>query len=101
MATIRSKATKARFEIHHDELAGRNVVDNQDLNMDESRAELEDDDEDQEEDTYSNCSDATDEIVDASVAEDMERFEETFQGMKGRFRLINRIGEGRSCSLLN
>ncbi|KAL1633361.1 Cell division control protein 7 [Neofusicoccum ribis] len=56
-------------------------------NMDESRDPLEE----------SGCThDGSDEeeIVDESVAEDMDRFEETFKGINKRYRLINRIGEG-------
>jgi cell division control protein 7 len=92
-ATIRSRIVKGSFEIHYDEMERDDAGDEQDPGMDESRADLEDGEE-QEEDAYSDCTDATDEIVDASVAEDMAKFEETFRGMKGRFRLINRIGEG-------
>lgn len=36
--------------------------------------------------------------VDESVREDMQKLEETFTGISERFRLINRIGEGR-CHL--
>jgi hypothetical protein len=34
------------------------------------------------------------EEVDESVAEDIERFHESFMGIQDRYRLINRIGEG-------
>ncbi|KAK7533027.1 kinase-like domain-containing protein [Phyllosticta citribraziliensis] len=34
------------------------------------------------------------EIIDESVAEDIERFEESFKGISKKYRLINRIGEG-------
>lgn len=44
--------------------------------------------------------DSSDEEVEDSVAEDMSRFEETFVGINKRFRLINRIGEGRLQSPL-
>lgn len=40
------------------------------------------------------ASDESDEEVEDSVAEDMARFEETFKGISGEYRLINRIGEG-------
>jgi len=33
--------------------------------------------------------------IDESVAEDIERFHETFNGIQDRYRLINRIGEGK------
>lgn len=93
-ATIRSRSAKP-FAIHHDEIEGDDGVNGQALALDESRVAIEEEDE-QEEDAYSDFSDTTDEIVDVAVAEDMAKFEETFKGMKGRFRLINRIGEGMS-----
>ncbi|KAK7614616.1 cell cycle protein kinase-like protein [Phyllosticta paracitricarpa] len=34
------------------------------------------------------------EIIDDSVAEDIERFEDSFKGISKKYRLINRIGEG-------
>ncbi len=42
--------------------------------------------------------DSSDEEVEDAVAEDMARFEETFAGITKRFRLINRIGEGKSTT---
>lgn len=36
----------------------------------------------------------SDQEVEDSVAEDMRRLEESFEGISERFRLINRIGEG-------
>jgi hypothetical protein len=63
--------------------------------IEESRAEG---DEDDQEDEYSEESDDSDDVVDASVQEDMLRFQETFKGIKDRFRLINRIGEGKQGS---
>jgi len=72
---------------------GNNFLEEQDHGMEESRAETEEDEE-QNHDAESYYSDATDELVDATVAEDMQKFQETFKGIKDRFRLINRIGEG-------
>lgn len=43
--------------------------------------------------------DSSDEEVEDAVAEDMSRFEETFVGINKRFRLINRIGEGKSAQI--
>lgn len=43
--------------------------------------------------------DSSDEEVEDAVAEDMSRFEETFVGINKRFRLINRIGEGKSSHI--
>jgi cell division control protein 7 len=34
------------------------------------------------------------EDIDDAVADDMERFEASFEGISDRYRLINRIGEG-------
>jgi hypothetical protein len=44
--------------------------------------------------TTSECSDDGDEI-DESVAEDMRKLEESFKGISQKYRLINRIGEGK------
>lgn len=38
---------------------------------------------------------STDDEVDESVAEDMQRLEENFKGISEKYRLINRIGEGK------
>lgn len=40
------------------------------------------------------------ENIDESVKEDMQKLEDTFPGVSERFRLINRIGEGKNlcCS---
>jgi cell division control protein 7 len=46
---------------------------------------------DTDDDRYSESSDET---VDASVQDDMEKFQETFKGIRHRYRLIKRIGEG-------
>ena len=35
-----------------------------------------------------------DEDVDESVKEDMKKLEDSFPGISGKFRLVNRIGEG-------
>ena len=40
------------------------------------------------------------EEVDESVREDMNKLEDTFPGISDRFRLVNRIGEGKSSSFL-
>jgi cell division control protein 7 len=92
MATIRPRNAKAPFEIHHDEVDGDESMDEQDQTMDESRGDMEEDNY-QQSDDYSD-SDESDVVVDASVQEDMKKFQETFKGIRDRFRLINRIGEG-------
>jgi len=38
--------------------------------------------------------------IDPAVAEDMGKFEESFKGISKRYRLIDRIGEGRKYSNL-
>jgi cell division control protein 7 len=89
MATVRSRHVKEPFEIHHDEM---------DESMEQSGAGEEsrvEEGEEMEVDGYSEASDETDEAVDVSLQQDMEKFEETFQDMRERFRLINRIGEGK------
>ncbi|KFY41264.1 hypothetical protein V495_05010 [Pseudogymnoascus sp. VKM F-4514 (FW-929)] len=45
-------------------------------------------------DAYSEWSEESEEEVDPAVQEDMDKFVATFKGIKDRFRLINRIGEG-------
>jgi cell division control protein 7 len=94
MATIRPRNAKAPFEIHNDEVDGDESMYEQDQAMDESRGDMEEENY-QQSDDYSD-SDESDVVVDASVQEDMKKFQETFKGIRDRFRLINRIGEGNS-----
>jgi cell division control protein 7 len=94
MATICPHNAKAPFEIHHDEVDGDESMDEQDQAIDESRGDMEEENY-QQSDDYSD-SDESDMVVDASVQEDMKKFQETFKGIRDRFRLINRIGEGNS-----
>ena len=94
MATMRARNAKEPFEIHHDEIEGDDFME-QELEAteeEESRDYMDDDDIQGEED--SEGSDDSDGIVDTSVQEDMDKFQETFKGITDRFRLINRIGEG-------
>jgi cell division control protein 7 len=63
---------------------------------DESRVE---DGEEMELDGCSEASDETDDAVDVSVQQDMDKFEESFKDVKERFRLINRIGEGKPARI--
>jgi cell division control protein 7 len=92
MATIRPRSARAPFQIHHDEVPEEELEDEDLDTMEESREYAEEGDEE----NYSDASDESDELVDHSVQEDMARFQETFKGIKERFRLINRIGEGKS-----
>ena len=95
MATGRLRA-KEPFEIHHDAREGSEL--DEDL---ETIGESRPDGEDEQDDEYSEVSDDSDDFVDAAVQEDMLRFQETFKGIKERFRLINRIGEGKSIFLVD
>ena len=47
------------------------------------------------EETSSEASIETEEDVDESVAEDMRKLEESFKGISTKYRLMNRIGEGK------
>jgi uncharacterized membrane protein YccC len=40
--------------------------------------------------------DSSDEEIDDSVADDIVRFEQSFEGINKRYRLINRVGEGEN-----
>ena len=96
MATFRPRNTKIPFDIHQDQSTEEEVDDGEHREMEESRGE-EDEDDTMGQDYDSDESDL---IVDPVVQEDMDRFKETFQGIKERFRLINRIGEGIFIFLL-
>jgi cell division control protein 7 len=94
MATVRARQAGVPFEIHDeeaviDESAPEEYLEEPMDEDDEATQDLEIDD-----DRFSETSEESDGIVDSSVQEDMDKFEETFQGIKDRFRLINRIGEG-------
>ena len=90
MATVRSRSVKP-FEIHHDEMVDESME--EDHRMEDSRAEMDEEHEDQD-DAYSETSEESDGVVDPTVQEDMDKFQDTFKGLQERFRLINRIGEG-------
>ena len=51
----------------------------------------------EEEGEQSDEDDESDDEVEQSVAEDMQKLEESFQGISQKYRLINRIGEGVLC----
>ena len=85
-----TRTSRTPFQIHHDD--DRDEL-NEDLEpLEDSR--VEDDEDDQEEDSAED-SDYSDDNIDPAIQEDMLRFQETFTGIKDRFRLINRIGEGK------
>jgi len=96
MATIRPRNARTPFEIHTDVVEQEESLEEEEVVMDESRDDMEDA-EQEDEDEYSDAySDDSDDVVDPKVQEDMDKFQETFKGIKDRFRLINRIGEGNS-----
>lgn len=101
MATIRPRNAKTPFEIHHDVMEHEDSLEEEEEEaMDESRGDVEELEPEEEEDYSDGYSDDSDDVVDPSVQEDMNKFQETFKGIKDRFRLINRIGEGNSFSRL-
>lgn len=93
MATIRPRNAKTPFEIHADMEQDESLE--EEGVMDESRVEVEAEEDQQEEDS-DDYSDESDDVVDATVQDDMDRFKETFRGINERFKLIKRIGEGNS-----
>jgi cell division control protein 7 len=96
MATIRPRNAKTPFEIHHDQ---ESLEEEKEV-TDESRGDMEDVEQDDEDEYSDGYSDDSDDVVDPKVQEDMDKFQETFKGIKDRFRLINRIGEGDSLARL-
>ena len=100
MATIRPRNSKEpSFDIHHDEMDSDESLEEHAQTMQESISQL-DEEEYEEHNQYedSDYSDESDGVVDPTVLEDMEKFQQTFKGIKDRFRLINRIGEGNQPS---
>lgn len=93
MATSRSRhVAKVPFDIHHDDLDIREFETEQDFTMGEDEEEPP-----QENDMEETCSESSAESdcdVDTAVQEDMDKLQQAFQGIQGRFRLIKRIGEG-------
>ena len=96
-----TQAQKQSFAIHEDQM--REIPDSAEEDDNELVMDTEDmeqlDSEQQtvvpDEDYESDYSEESEEDVDAGVQEDMDKFQATFKGIKERFRLINRIGEGK------
>lgn len=95
----RQKAAKP-VKIHEDEPGDLRELlgvdhpaepDDGDTEMDESRGP-------EDESGATRTDDSDDSELDESVAEDIARFEASFKGINKRYRLINRIGEGKACS---
>ena len=80
----RPKATKA-VKIHEDEPEDHD----EETIMDESRGP-------DDESGAAHTDDSDESELDESVAEDIARFEASFEGINNRYRLISRIGEGES-----
>lgn len=85
MAKARASVQRQAEELdmHHEEVKGTDPEDT----LDESADPLEE--------SGSTIDTSEDEEVDDMVAEDIERFENSFVGIDKRYRLINRIGEGK------
>lgn len=90
MAT-RSREGKT-FEIHNDETQSEDTTIE---DPDDASDKLGEEDEERHEDNSSDTEERSGRI-DSSVAENMLKFEQSVQGIRERFRLINRIGEGKS-----
>lgn len=91
----RQKASKP-IRIHEDEMA---IGYPEGIMYDETHEHGTDMDESRGPDDESGATrtdDSDDSDMDESVAEDIARFEASFKGINKRYRLINRIGEGKS-----
>jgi cell division control protein 7 len=88
---IRLKGQDYPIPIHEDVSADENGASEMDETEDEAQSPLSRGASSSDEDAE--CSE---EELEESVAEDMARFEDTFKGISDRYRLINRIGEGRT-----
>lgn len=94
-----SQPQKHTFAIYEDktrEIPDSAEEDNNDLIMDaEDMEQLDAQTVIGEEYYESDYSEESEEEIDPAVQEDMDKFQATFKGIKERFRLINRIGEGK------
>lgn len=101
-----TQSQKQSFNIREDEMReipNSAEEDNNDLILDdEDMEQLDSEEQTVVPDAYdeeSEYSEESDDEVDPAVQEDMEKFQATFKGIKERFRLINRIGEGELLKL--
>lgn len=53
----------------------------------------------EEDESASTEADQSDEELDDDVAEDLRKFQESFRGISKRYKLMNRIGEGKTSNL--
>lgn len=95
MASVRPRSPRKSFQVHQKRQA-EEMLEEEEQYIQDSREET--DDEDIGEDGYSESSEESGGIVDAAVKEDMDKFQDSFNGIRQRFRLINRIGEGQKYS---
>ena len=93
MASVRTRNARIPFEIHHDREEA-NHDDTDELAGSEADQVMA---ESQQTNDYDSDSEESEDSVEPSVQEDMEKFQQTFKGIADRFRLINRIGEGIRC----
>lgn len=99
MAAIRSR--KVPFEIHHD--AHHDGGEEDDLGIGEERDSDDDDLQNTEteakagggDDSFS--TENSEESVDSTTRDDIAKFQEAFEGIADKYRLINKIGEGKQA----
>jgi len=98
MAAHRSRHAKLDFKIHDEEeseeMIGSEVLSDGENQSIEELEMYEEEHDGQDDDGNSDMSEESQENIDPTVLEDMEKFNSSFQGINRRFRLINRIGEG-------
>lgn len=94
--TVTTATTATRAENREYDSTQDDDDDEGTINGDQEEAMDEDDAQSSCSSSSSSSSDSNDpDKIDPSVAEEMENFEATFRGFSKRFRLINKIGEGR------
>lgn len=102
MATATRKRSREAFEILQDPPHAR-TEDTEMVAGSEHQTEVEEqeDDDGPEVDTVEDSDESSDEddMVDSSVQRDMERLQDSFPGFRDKYRLIKRIGEGKTSSL--
>jgi len=88
MRTTRQRQEQQQpVHIHEDECTDEEG----DTVMDESMGPLDE--------SGATVTDSEDEEIEESVADDIQKFEESFRNINKRFRLINRIGEGEQLPM--
>jgi len=96
MSRVRTERSAAgTINVHED------IEDRYESTEEEVMIDNEDVEGDVQSDAGSYSSEGSDDVSDPAVEEDMRKFEQAFEGITDRFRLINRIGEGESHFLVN